>query len=119
MSEYGIWRTMLSRCRNPKTKEYVNYGGRGIQVCDRWENDFEAFLSDTGPRPSKRHSLDRIDVDGNYEPHNVRWATAREQAANQRKRTYVGGFSESELRAELARRRSPLVVVPLGVTFFG
>ena len=74
---------MKSRCLNPRQADYPSYGGRGITVCERWLHSFEAFLADVGPRPAGM-SLDRINVNGNYEPGNVRWATAREQRANQR-----------------------------------
>jgi hypothetical protein len=78
---YSIWRGMVDRCRNPRCVSYPRYGGRGIRVCDRWM-DFAAFLADMGERPSKGHSLDRIDNDGDYEPSNVRWATRAVQMAN-------------------------------------
>jgi hypothetical protein len=81
--EYRVWCGMLSRCRNPKLKGYHRYGGRGIKVCDRWANSFEAFLSDVGSAPSDEHSIDRFpDNDGNYEPLNCRWSTDTEQARN-------------------------------------
>jgi hypothetical protein len=78
---------MNARCYYPKASEYARYGGRGITVCDRWRESYEAFLADVGRKPSRAHSIDRFpDVDGNYEPGNVRWATAKEQADNRRPR---------------------------------
>jgi hypothetical protein len=82
--EYHAWSAMIQRCTNPKTKQYKDYGGRGIRVCQKWKCSFESFYADMGPRPSKAHSIDRKDNDGNYEPGNCRWATEREQKMNTR-----------------------------------
>jgi hypothetical protein len=82
--EYEIWCSMIKRCENPNHHAYDRYGGRGIRVCPEWRSDFAAFLRDVGRRPRPELSLDRIDNNGNYEAGNVRWATAKEQAANRR-----------------------------------
>jgi hypothetical protein len=74
---------MIRRCHDPRVKNYKNYGGRGISVCDQWF-DFWTFVADVPPRPSLKHTIDRKDNDGNYEPWNVRWATKAEQARNAR-----------------------------------
>ena len=86
---YNRWCSMLARCENPWNAGYPNYGGRGIVVCAEW-HDFGRFVdaleAEIGPLPWPRASLDRINVDGNYEPGNVRWATARQQSLNRRPR---------------------------------
>lgn len=79
--EYRAWKHMRGRCVDPHDKRYANYGARGIVVCDRW-HDFALFLADLGPRPTPSHSLERLKVDGNYEPGNVVWATIKEQSRN-------------------------------------
>lgn len=82
--EYRAWSAIKSRCFNPKVKVYPHYGGRGITMCDRWKNSFENFIADVGARPSAKHSIERKDNDGNYEPGNVEWALFRKQQNNRR-----------------------------------
>lgn len=84
---YMVWANMKSRCGNPLNPEYKNYGGRGITFCDRWKL-FDNFLEDMGDKPANT-SIDRIDNDGNYEPHNCRWATLDQQLMNRRNSIYI------------------------------
>lgn len=79
--EYESWREMRKRCNNQNHKWYHRYGGRGISVCRQWSS-FEQFLCDMGKRPTAKHSVDRVDNDGDYTPENCRWATPIEQAHN-------------------------------------
>lgn len=81
--EYKTWQNIHTRCSNKNTEYYKNYGGRGIVVCKRW-NSFENFFEDMGRRPSKNHSIERIDNDGNYEPGNCEWVTRTAQQHNNR-----------------------------------
>lgn len=86
---YRVWVAMIQRCTDPNATGYANWGGRGITVCERWRHSFEAFLADMGERP-EGCSIDRIDNGGNYEPGNVRWATALEQTQNRRRKAACG-----------------------------
>ena len=86
--EYRSWKMMHSRCSNPNDPAYKNYGGRGISICKRW-NDPSLFIADMGPRPTPKHTLDRINSDKNYVPRNCRWATRREQLQNKRNTVWV------------------------------
>ena len=81
---YVSWIEMRRRCTNPKRENFKHYGGRGITVCRRWMESFEAFFQDMGRRPGRGYSLDRENVNGNYEPGNCRWATQKKQIQNRR-----------------------------------
>lgn len=84
--EYRSWHGAKARCYTVSHKSYSEYGARGITVCEKWKNNYLAFLEDMGRKPAPEYSLDRIDNNGNYEPSNCRWATKAEQRANQRPR---------------------------------
>ncbi len=87
---YMTWRNMLTRCYNASGRDKENYQDRGITVCDRWKHSFENFYADMGEPPTTKHTLDRFpDVNGNYEPGNVRWATRKEQSRNLRKNIFI------------------------------
>lgn len=98
--EYWPWQALKDRCTNKNRRDFQDYGGRGITVCDRWLNSFENFYSDMGPRPSPKHSVDRIDNNKGYSPENCRWATLQEQARNRRLRkdntSGINGVSQTK-----------------------
>lgn len=107
-AEYRAWTAMRTRCRNPRSASYHNYGGRGIKVCERWDL-FDNFLADMGLKPSPQHSLDRFpNNDGNYEPGNCRWATNYEQQNNKRPMVKVKGAKLDRDKArEILRDNRP------------
>jgi hypothetical protein len=104
--EYAVWNAILARTLNPKTRNYVNYGGRGIKLDPSWQGDggFQRFIADMGRRPSAEHSIDRIDNDGPYAPWNCRWATKVEQSRNHSRNVYLTLGDETLLMADWSRR---------------
>ncbi len=101
--EYQAWGKLRHRCNNPNARNYYLYGGRGIRVCDRWAS-FENFLADMGPRPSAEHSIDRLDVNGNYEPSNCAWRDRTQQARNKRNSLFITHNGETLHVREWAER---------------
>ena len=87
--EWQAWQGMKNRCNSPSYKGFHNYGGRGIKVCERWLECFDNFIADIGPRPSANHSIERIDVNGDYCPSNCIWATTDVQARNRRANVFI------------------------------
>jgi hypothetical protein len=104
--EFKSWCSMKSRCLNKNNRGYKNYGARGIKVCERWVESFSNFFEDMGLAPSPNHSIDRIDVNGNYEPSNCKWATWKEQASNRRNNIYI----DFETRSLLFQRFGPSAI---------
>lgn len=102
-SEYKSWQKLRARCNNPNDDSYPDYGARGIRVSERWDS-FELFLSDMGPKPTPKHTIEREDNDLGYEPMNCHWATAREQARNTRRSVYVEYQGERLLLLDLCDR---------------
>lgn len=99
---YQVWASMIRRCHSPTAKAYSSYGGRGIHVCDRWRDSFEAFVADMGPRPTG-HSVERINNNGNYEPSNCRWATNKEQSLNKRCTMWLTFYGKTRTVHEWAK----------------
>jgi hypothetical protein len=86
---YRVWVAIKTRCLNPKSPPYKNYGGRGIKICDRWKDSFENFYADMGSSYREGLEIDRINNDGDYSPENCRWVTSKENARNHRKNHFV------------------------------
>lgn len=99
--EYHAWSSMIQRCRNSKHPQYKNYGGRGIVVHPDFL-DFKVFIGHIGWKPTTKHTLDRIDVDGNYEPGNIRWLTQKEQTNNMRKNVLITHNNITKTKSEWA-----------------
>lgn len=102
-TSYAIWKSMRTRCCNKNCAAYKYYGGRGIKICQRWMDSFENFLTDMGERPSMKHTLDRIDNNGDYSMENCRWATQLEQKNNTRKNTFLSFNGKTQTIAYWAR----------------
>lgn len=103
--EYTVWKQMKYRCLNPNATGYSKYGGRGITVCEQWRRSFERFLQDIGPRPSMKHTLDRIDNDKGYMPGNVRWVEQKIQQRNKSNNRIVEVDGECTTLAEAVEKR--------------
>lgn len=101
--EYRAWHGIKSRCYQPSTYAYKWYGARGIKICEKWKNDFLAFLSDVGCAPTPNHSIDRIDSNGNYEPGNCRWIPIKEQQKNQTSNVYLEYKGQKRIQSDWAR----------------
>lgn len=102
--EFRTWQSMIKRCNCRRGRMYRDYAARGITVCPRWRESFEAFLEDMGPRPSPKHSIDRFpDQNGNYEPGNCRWATWKEQLQNTRRNRALSFNGKTQCVSEWAR----------------
>lgn len=102
-TEYTSYREMLDRCYSSKNEEYVNYGGRGIYVCDRWKESYKNFLDDMGLKPDRTYSIERINNDGGYEPDNCKWATPVEQGNNTRRNVRITLNGETKTQSQWAR----------------
>ena len=102
-AEYSSWLNMRKRCNKANDPQYADYGGRGITVCEEWES-FENFYRDMGPKPTPKHSIDRIDNDGPYCKENCRWATQKQQNTNQRSNKRLNFNGESLTISEWADR---------------
>lgn len=100
--ENRTWQGIRTRCNNKNHHKYPIYGGRGITICERW-NKYENFLADMGRAPSPEHSIERDDVDGNYEPSNCRWATAMEQANNKQNSIFATAYGKTQTISMWAR----------------
>ena len=102
--EYKVWCSMIQRCTNPNNSVYRHYGGRGITVAPEWtgKGGFKKFIEHVGRRPSKKHTLDRLNNDGNYRPGNVAWRTWTQQARNRRNRVVLEAYGQRMLLIEWA-----------------
>lgn len=102
-AEYEAWQNMLARCGRPNHPNYEYYGGRGIAVCDEWRSSYEAFLADMGPRPSSKHTLERLDNSRGYSKENCSWESRQAQANNTRHSKIITIGDTSKTLAQWAR----------------
>jgi hypothetical protein len=100
--EYRCWRRIIGRCHNPDDQRWPWYGGRGIRVCERWRDDFDAFLADMGPAPTPAHTIEREKNHLGYHPENCRWATMKEQAQNRRSNVNITFEGRTQTMAQWA-----------------
>lgn len=103
IAEYGVWEGIIQRCTNPRCSEYINYGGRGINICEDWL-DFKNFIADMGLRPSGRYSIERENNEEGYNPDNCKWATSLEQGYNKRTSVIITAFGFTGCIAQVARK---------------
>lgn len=102
--EYRAWCEIVKRCEQAARSNFNDYGGRGIGICESWRSSFDQFYLDVGPRPSPKHSIDRINNNGNYEPGNCKWATSLEQCRNRRSNVWVTIDGETLCLVDAARK---------------
>lgn len=102
--EFAAWSNIKDRCYNPNNKDYCNYGGRGIIVCDRWLNSFTNFMLDMGFAPNVKNSIERLNVNGNYEPKNCKWGTDKEQSRNKRTTVWVQFNSKKYIQEDFIKK---------------
>lgn len=105
-AEYLTWERLIGRCENPKLPGFEHYGGRGIKVCPQWRISFDTFLQDMGRKPDPTYSIDRIDVNGDYEPGNCRWATNTQQARNKRDNHLITYGGQTKTMVEWAEEKN-------------
>ena len=118
--EFQAYRSMMARCYRASNIRFPQYGGRGIGVCDRWRDSFEAFFADMGERPSPQHSLDREDNEKDYGPSNCRWATRREQMRNRTVNVHLTVHGQTMTLVEASEKYGiPYTTLRMRVTAYG
>jgi len=102
-SEYKSWQAMKGRCYRPKNASFKHYGERGITVCERWRNSFKDFITDMGLKPTPKHTIDRIDTNGNYEPSNCQWSDNVTQCNNKSNNVFYDFKGDRKTLAQISR----------------